>query len=110
MALCPVRVACLRGNLRESFNKGSFIAADFLFQGTEYLILEDKDISFSYRALSPLAGISNRATIVSCKPASEKVIPVYTNKKEFVALARWKYDQVSGFILKPEKVFKPFRN
>jgi tRNA pseudouridine55 synthase len=91
--------------------KDLLLPLDFLFQGTEYLILEDKDISFLLQGrFLPLAGISNRATIVSCKPASEKVIPVYTNKKEFVALARWKYDQVSGFILKPEKVFKPFRN
>lgn len=82
---------------------------DFLFQGTDYLILGHKDIlSLLQGRFLPLKEISNRAINVFCEPVSEKVIPVYTNKKEFAVLARWKYAHGSGFILKPEKVFKPF--
>jgi hypothetical protein len=33
-------------------------------------------------------------------------MPVYTTKREFAALARWKSDSQSSFVLKPEKVFK----
>jgi len=39
-------------------------------------------------------------------PVDGKLVPVYTTKKEFVALARWKSVGKSVFLLKPEKVFK----
>ena len=93
----------------KTLSEGLLLPLDFLFQGTDYLILGHKDIlSLLQGRFLPLKEISNRAINVFCEPISEKVIPVYTNKKEFAVLARWKYAHGSGFILKPEKVFKPF--
>ncbi len=95
----------------ETLAKDLLLPLDFLFQGEDYLILEDKDILplLQGRAL-PWAGISSTVNNYAGKPAGEKIIPIYTNTKEFVALGRWQGDQASGYILKPEKVFKPYRN
>ncbi|MDO9535260.1 MAG: tRNA pseudouridine(55) synthase TruB [Bacillota bacterium] len=80
---------------------------DFLFQGLDHLVLDQDKIksliqgcSLSYKNL-----FGETSNPVSA-PVDEKLMPVYTTKREFTALARWKSDSQSSFVLKPEKVFK----
>ena len=64
----------------KTLSEGLLLPLDFLFQGTDYLILGHKDIlSLLQGRFLPLKEISNRAINVFCEPVSEKVIPVYTN-------------------------------
>lgn len=80
---------------------------DFPLQKMDCLILDHEGI----RALSqgrslPLGCISGKTKNAFSGPVDEKILRVYTTKKEFALMARWKRNNVSGFVLKPEKVFQ----
>jgi tRNA pseudouridine55 synthase len=75
---------------------------DFVFQGLDHLVLEQENI----KSLIMGCSLSCENVYGLPEPVDEKLLPVYTTKREFAALARWKSDSQSSFVLKPEKVFK----
>jgi tRNA pseudouridine55 synthase len=95
---------------RESYGH-LLLPLDFLFQKMDYLMLGYEDIRFlSQGSFLSFKEVSNRAINVFSEPADDKIVPVYTPKKEFAVLARWKCNHGSGFFLKPEKVFQTIKN
>lgn len=95
---------------KESYGQ-LLLPLDFLFQKTDYLMLGYEDVrSLSQGSFLSFEEVSNRAINAFSEPANDKIAPVYTPKKEFAVLARWKCNHGSGFILKPEKVFQTIRN
>lgn len=91
----------------ENEERDCLLPMDFIFQGLDHLVLNHENIkslihgcSLSYKNMLEETG--NHVT----QPVDEKLMPVYTTKREFAALARWKSDSQSSFVLKPDKVFK----
>jgi tRNA pseudouridine55 synthase len=82
---------------------------DFPFRKADGLLLSQEGTKYLFHGrflfLKELQDKSRNAVI---KPVDEKIVPVYTTEREFVGLARWKFDSISGFTLKPEKMIKLF--
>ncbi|MGI6307881.1 MAG: tRNA pseudouridine(55) synthase TruB [Dethiobacteria bacterium] len=85
----------------------ALLPLDFPFHGREFLLLEKVDIKklFQGKYIS-FKELHTKAGDALGEPVDEKILPVYTTAREFVGLARWKFDRTVGFQLKSEKMVR----
>lgn len=95
----------------ENFLKGGFPAdvllpLDYIFEHSDGVLLEEHFI----KVLCQGQTVPFNAIIKSPRETSpsfvDGIFPVYTTKREFIALACWEEDKMSNYYLKPKKVFK----
>lgn len=86
--------------------KDIILPLDYIFRDKDKVVLVQKNIRYLSRG-TPLAQGMLLTPLGKelPEPVDGKILPVYTAKGEFVALARWKKTETDDFILKPEKVF-----
>ena len=83
----------------------ALLPLDFPFRGEEFLLLEKAEINrLAQGQFLPWKDLHNRAGDVLREPVDEKILPVYTTTREFVGLAKWKFDQTAGFSLRSAKI------
>lgn len=80
---------------------------DFPFRHMDALFLEQESIkNLVHGASLYFKRLNIKSRNPNVEPVDGKIVPVYTTKREFSGLARWKIDKGSEFILTPEKIIK----
>ncbi len=85
----------------------ALLPLDFPFRSGNHIVLKIIEINrLSQGQFLSWPELQDKAVDVSGEPVDEKVLPIYTTKREFVGLGKWEFDKTAGFHLRSVKILR----